>query len=141
MPRDRSYYLNIPECRKRPGQQARSQCDVQGAAVARLEANGYHVPRGDDGHPGQLITPTDFGGAVDRPRLFTIAVQSDIWTRCHAQFQWPDWNDVAPRPVRSILDPLVDEKYTCREGNAQRFQRLSHIPKYNRSLKLWRIND
>ena len=85
---------HVPECRKRPGQQALSQFDLQGAAVARLEANGYHVPRGDDGHPGQLITPTDFGGVVDRPRLFTIAVQSDIWTRCHAQFHWPDWNEM-----------------------------------------------
>ena len=129
---------HVPECRKKPGQQTLSPFDLQGAAVARLEAQGYHVPRGDDGHPGQLLTPTDFGGIVDRPRLFTIAVQQQVWDRRHMHFRWPDWTETPPRPVRAILDSPAEEKYVCREDNAKLFDRLSHAPRPNRPHQIWR---
>ena len=84
---------HVPECRKKPGQQSPSPNDLQTTAVQHMEAAEYQVPRGEDGHPGQLLASTDFGGAtgfggvVNRPRLFTIAICPEVWARPGQYFQ------------------------------------------------------
>ena len=128
---------HVPECLKK-ADKSTTTYNIHAVAVCQLEAAGYHIPLGDDGHPGQLLNATDFGGALYRSRRFTIAVRQELWDEFGSQFQWPEWSTRPARNVRSLLDPQADPRYLCCEDNALLFEPVSPSSIQGVPHQLWR---
>ena len=130
----------VPECRSLLAKDRRSQAlgsSPQQRVVTMLQEAGYHVPCGDDSLPGQIIRATAFGSAIDRERLFTLAIRADIWELAGDRFQWPQPGSAKPRTTRSILDRVPDERYICRQDNSISFDAVHTLVRDGRSHLLW----
>ena len=88
----------------------------QDQLVDKLRSNGYTVPNGPDGQAGITLDAADIGGALDRKRVFTVAVIVEMWAHSKGDetFKWHEEsetkrsiNEVLREPVRS--DHLASE--------------------------------
>jgi site-specific DNA-cytosine methylase/exonuclease III len=129
----------VPECRKMLHTDTRSQqrgASPQDRVVQQLREAGYHVILGDDGEPGQLCRATDFGGVVDRRRLFTIAVVPEVWEQRGAEFKWPTPSGGA-RMAQEILSPTPAPQYVRCTDNGEQFVRVQKVAEPGRARQAW----
>ena len=86
----------------------------------KLTTAGYHVER-------KVVNAADYGGAVSRERMITVAVRNDLHVK--KQFEWPEATVSheshrvrAGSTVRQMLDPIVQVRYLLPQRRMHEFE-------------------